>query len=617
MIDAMKLKLVLLLALVPAVLASSVLPAEPQSARGRIVILMVWDGLRPDSVTARDTPNLFAMGREGVRFDRHHSIYPTLTMVNAAALATGANPGENGILANQMYFAPALRDKTAAAGANAPPESTGKPTALESTMDLASLNADGAFAGRLLKLDTVVQEVEREGGYAAVLGKEGPTFLWDNRVETVKDGRDSLLEPHKDYLFATDDLTEPAPPPDASKAPAPSREGVADSALDDYFTQMLSERAIGAARLASDAGRPALIVLWQHNPDLTEHLNGLGTLPALDALSRGDLNLAKVRAAIVASGIADRTDLIVASDHGFATVRMIVDLNALLAGAGLKKSLDSADVIVVRNGGTDLVYLSRASFSDEDARRGELQKIVDFAEAQEWCGAIFSRNPALQLGRRQRGKPYLGWIDGTFTQQAVGIFDPARSPDLVLSFREIPGENNAKLTDPAAPAFELAAKGETAVRNKSRMVVHPLKGLVYADSSSRFTTGLGMHGAAGQYEIHNVCAALGPDFRRGFVDRNPSANTDIAPTITHILGLLPNIGPGGVRPTGRALTEALIGEREWVGTARPATMTVTLMLQGVEVVTTLKTTTLKTTRLGGQTYLDDSSVVRIPLGNSP
>ena len=69
--------------------------AATHRVRGRIVILMVWDGLRPDFVTQRDTPNLFRLAREGVRFDKHHSIFPTLTMVNATALATGAPPGVN------------------------------------------------------------------------------------------------------------------------------------------------------------------------------------------------------------------------------------------------------------------------------------------------------------------------------------------------------------------------------------------------------------------------------------------------------------------------------------------------------------------------------------------
>src|SRR6267154_1206279 len=85
------------------------LPAQDTTAahhgRGRIMILMIWDGLRPDLVTQRDTPNLFRMAREGVRFDRHHSIFPTLTMVNATALATGAPPGINGLEGNVFYLA--------------------------------------------------------------------------------------------------------------------------------------------------------------------------------------------------------------------------------------------------------------------------------------------------------------------------------------------------------------------------------------------------------------------------------------------------------------------------------------------------------------------------------
>jgi predicted AlkP superfamily pyrophosphatase or phosphodiesterase len=80
--------------------------------RGRIVVLMVWDGLRPDFVTQRDTPNLFKMAREGVRFDKHHSIFPTLTMVNATALATGAPPGVNGLEGNNFYLSPSAELST-------------------------------------------------------------------------------------------------------------------------------------------------------------------------------------------------------------------------------------------------------------------------------------------------------------------------------------------------------------------------------------------------------------------------------------------------------------------------------------------------------------------------
>jgi hypothetical protein len=599
-----------------AIFGTTIDAADAPSSRGRIVILMVWDGLRPDAVTPRDTPTLYEMSHQGVRFDHHHSMYPTLTMVNAAALATGATPGVDGIVANTMYLAPMLEAKAVTSATNPLAQKLAKPVMLESTPLLASLSGPGAFAGHLLDLDTVAQQVEREGGYLAVGGKEGPTFLFDNRVESVKDGADSNGNLHKDYLFATDDLMLPAQA-DAEKVPAASPEGAADSERDAYFTRIVSERAIPAAKLASDAGHPALIVLWQHNPDLTQHLAGLGTLPALEALSAVDLNLAKVRAGIVSANVSDRTDVIVVSDHGFATVRMTVDMNALLTTAGLKKALDSDDVIVARNGGSDLIYLSKTAFPSESAQRDELQKIVNFAEAQEWCGPIFSRELAEAPieGKRHRkrpvDKPFLGWIDGTFAEQVVGILNPSRSPDLVISFREISDQDNDQLTGPEKLAFELAAKGQTPVKNKSKTLVHPVKGIMYADAPS-FTTGMGMHGAAGQMELHNFGAAFGPDFKRSFIDTNPTANVDVAPTITHILHLAPNVGPGGAHATGRVMTEAFPGERPWVGTAKPISLSTKLTLQGVEV-----TNTLRITRMGDHDYLDNATEARNPLGSSP
>src|SRR5262245_32789186 len=52
------------------------------------VIIFVWDGLRPDSVTQADTPNLYAMKQAGVDFSKNHSTYPTFTMMNGASFAT-------------------------------------------------------------------------------------------------------------------------------------------------------------------------------------------------------------------------------------------------------------------------------------------------------------------------------------------------------------------------------------------------------------------------------------------------------------------------------------------------------------------------------------------------
>jgi arylsulfatase A-like enzyme len=576
--------------------------------RGRIVVLMVWDGLRPDFVTQRDTPNLFKMAHEGVRFDRHHSIFPTLTMVNATALATGAPPGVNGLEGNNFYLGPS------------PETPKGQVVSAEGAKAILNLNGADGFKGRLIGLDTITQEVAREGGYVGVIGKQGPTSVFDNRVATIVDGKDIVGEPHKDYLFASEDLVSSSQKTDAV-IPPDSKTTVADEQRDLYFARLVVENALPAAKAAADAGRPALVVFWQHNPDLTQHVAGLGTLPAMEALSLCDNNLMRVRAAIDALGIADKTDLIVVSDHGFATIKFRIVLSEMLIAAGIKKSHDSTDVVVVPNGGADLIYLSPTEFATPESKRAVLQKIVNFAEAQEWCGPIFSRDSAAtpdeptHRSRRSRApKPYLGWIDGTFSQQVVGLYNAARSPDLVISFREEPDADNKNLTGPANPAFLIGQIGQVSMPNKSAALLHPVKGVVYADTgtSQTFTTGMGMHGAAGEREIHNFCAGAGPDFRRGFVDLNPTANTDVAPTITQILGTLPNIGPGGVAPAGRAMAEALTVGRQSAGGSHTQTMTANLMLQGVEAMTTLHVSWI-----GDELYLDSSTVEHKPLGSSP
>ncbi len=592
--------------------------------RGRVFVLMVWDGLRPDFVTRSETPALYALSREGVLFDRQHAQYPTVTMVNAAALATGAPPSTTGILGDTMKFGPALEAHGVSVAGTALEPLANRPMRLENTRRLSDLNGQGAFNGDLLGIDSVVQEIGREGGYTAVIGKQGPAFMFDDRVLTVTRGKDQRGHPHADFMFATDDAA--APPAEAAKffagLPPASRTGVADEKVDDYFTKVTIERALPRARDAALAGRPALVVLWLHNPDITQHLAGLGTMPALQALHDADFNLAAVRSAIRKLGIEDRTDLMVVSDHGFATIRLRVNLAGLLVEAGLKKSMDSSDVIVAANGGSDLVYLSRAIFKTPGALRDRLQKIVNFAEAQEWCGPIFSREAApADLSRRGRRAvhpplpgPYLGWIDGTFTQGVVGAFDPARSPDLIVSFAEVPDLDNRPFTGPAEPAFTLGVKGQQSVPNKSQPLVRPVKGLVYADvgAVNGWTTGMGMHGSAGVREIHNFCAAAGPDFKHVFRDTTPTGNIDVTPTIETVLGVMPNVGPHGARPAGRVMTEALAGKRPFAGVAHQFVLTTDLVLQGVEAISRLRMT-----RLGDRFYLDGSDVVRKPLGSSP
>src|ERR1700730_13060315 len=212
---------------------------QARRGRGRIVVLMVWDGLRPDFVTQRDTPNLFRMAREGVRFDRHHSIFPTLTMVNATALATGAPPCVNALEGNNFYLPPSAETPK------------GEVVSAEGAKAILNLNGSNEFKGRLIGLDTITQEVAREGGYVGVFGKQGPTAVFDNRVATIVDGKDIVGEAHKDYLFASEDLIAPASASEKITIPPDSKTTVADEQRDLYHARLVAENALPAAKLAA------------------------------------------------------------------------------------------------------------------------------------------------------------------------------------------------------------------------------------------------------------------------------------------------------------------------------------------------------------------------------
>src|SRR5262245_38982413 len=79
--------------------AAAVVPAKPD----RHVVVIVWDGMRPDFVSDQNTPTLWKLAREGVIFRNHHAVYPSATNVNGTAMVTGVYPGRSGIIANHVY----------------------------------------------------------------------------------------------------------------------------------------------------------------------------------------------------------------------------------------------------------------------------------------------------------------------------------------------------------------------------------------------------------------------------------------------------------------------------------------------------------------------------------
>ena len=189
-----------------------------------------------------------------------------------------------------------------------------------------------------------------------------------------------------------------------------------------------------------------------------------------------------------------------------------------------------------------------------------------------------------------------GWIEGTFSLDIVGMigrnnyFDAS---DLVVSFRELPDADNRGLTGPDAPVYVVDESGDhqsSNVGNQSSPLVAPVQGVMYADTGGwgGFTTGLGMHAAAGARELHNFCAAVGPDFRRHFVDQYPSGNLDLRATIARVMDLK----SGDEDPSaGRALDEAMAGH-QLHATTNEARVTVSRTLSTTVTTTTLNFSTL-------------------------
>lgn len=134
--------------------------------RPRIVVLVV-DGLRPDAITEEDAPTLARLRDEGVDFTNSHSVFPTVTRVNAATLVTGAQPSTHGIVGNEMYV-PAV-----------------DPARAFSTQDHRRLvRLDEVSGGRLTLVPTLAERLHARGLTLAAVssGSTGSAWLLNPRA---------------------------------------------------------------------------------------------------------------------------------------------------------------------------------------------------------------------------------------------------------------------------------------------------------------------------------------------------------------------------------------------------------------------------------------------------
>ncbi len=476
--------------------------ARQSRMSARLILVVVIDGLRPDSINREDTPTLFRLRQEGVSYINSHSVFPTVTRVNAAAISTGTYPDVNGLVSNSMFVP----------GVN--------PNRAFNTGDYRQLlKLREASNGRLLFARSLAERlVERGIRFAAVSsGSTGNALLLNHRApEGIGVLVNGNFDPGRRVAY-----------PDESNAVILSRFGRAPRAdgisLLDWSDRVLREYVLPELK-------PEVVIDWQTEPDGSQHSHGVGSQEARKSLGNSDRNLGQTLAKLQDLGLADKTDLIVLSDHGFSLHNFRVDATRALINAGLKTAADSDDVVLASNGQSVLVHVK-----GRDPQR--IRKIVRFLQAEDWVDVIFTagrpggqKTPATATrgqsvhGRKKANE--LGWVSGTFSLGLIRQANAERGPDILFT---LPWTS-------AVNAFGVAGKHYTNGGGNTGPLVGAASG----------------HGGMSPWVVRNTLILWGPDFKRGATVRTAAGNVDIAPTILALKGV-----SGGESLDGRVLTEAL------------------------------------------------------------
>ena len=335
--------------------------------------IMIWDGMRPDLVSPELTPRLAALAADGVTFDAHHAVLPTVTRVNAATLATGAPTAVHGLPAN-VFFAPAVDARA--------------PISVGEGDNVARLRqAYGVFAA-----PTVADVVRANGGRTAIVssGTRGSAQMLHPRRQDLGD---LILHPTLSTPAELGPIVERLGPMPESDAPNTAR------------NRWLAR---AAAEIVLPERRPELLMFWHDEPDHSQHAYGFGHPLSLRAIREADDHLGIVLDGLEVAGLREETLVIVASDHGYAHISGRLDLRPALAAFA-----NQADVMLATNGCSVLLHLARPDVLLVEQIAGAVRQVPG-------VGAVFSG---------VRGGPV---VDGTFPLAPLGIDGPL-APDLLVT----------------------------------------------------------------------------------------------------------------------------------------------------------------------------------------
>src|SRR5712672_889855 len=536
--------------------------ASAQNATPRNLILFIPDGLRALIVTPETAPAMAEVRDKGVHFKNSHSLFPTFTMANGSAMATGHYLGDTGTFSNTIYTAYPV------AHAN----DTVVPF-LE--VDPVLLDVDEHFGGDYLNEETILKMARAKGFSTAAIGKLGPTFLFDHTDKTGADGLHSIVIDDatggKNGVPLSQEMQAALAKANLALA-TPSRgdNGKAGDAKTPGTVVPNTEQQAYLADVAAKAvlpmfkarGKPFVMVFWSRDPDGSQHNTGdsLNTVTpgingptSLAGIKNADNNLAQLRKALDDLGLSATTNVMIAADHGFSTISkesktspsakaayedtpkdflpmgfLAIDLAKALnlplfdpndknvriadnahpkAGNGvLGQDPAKPDLVVATNGGSDLIYLP-----NKDKKLAE--RTVKALLEQDYVSGLFVDD---KLGR----------FPGTLPLSQLNLRGKAvtPTPSIVVNFRSFATGCN----EPVNCTVEVA---DTVLRQ-----------------------GQGMHGSFSRADTMNFMAAIGPDFKAAYIDALPVGNADVGMTIALLMDLHP-LNEGGL--IGRVMSEAL------------------------------------------------------------
>jgi predicted AlkP superfamily pyrophosphatase or phosphodiesterase len=457
--------------------------------------VLVLDGLRPDAITAEETPNLWKLRRDGVDFVNSHSVFPTVTRVNATAIATGTTPGHNGMVGNSIYV-----------------RAVDPRHAFSNDDHKILLRLDEVTGGGMVLAKSLGEILQERGKKLATVssGSTGSALLTNPRAPR---GIGVLIDGYWEPGVAlpssvsAEVLQRFGPPPRRGGATKPQDSSVAwtQRVLRDYVLPEL---------------KPDVVINWMTEPDHIQHATGPGSPASRASIRADDAEVGLLLGKLAALGLANLTNIIVVSDHGFSQSTYGVNVTAELIKAGLKAGPDSDDVVIASSGQTVLLHVR-----DRDAAL--IRKLTAFLRAQEWAGVLFTTGRATSNGGASEQAPIEGIEPGTFSLALVHLAHPERGPDIVVTFPWSSASN----------AFGVSGTDMTNVGGATA----PIAGSE------------GNHGGMSPWTVRNTFIAWGPDFKRGTTVRTPVSNMDVTPTLATLIGL------GGDLPRfdGRAILEAL------------------------------------------------------------